>query len=146
MILKKPYAFLIKYFKIIHAALAVLYIYLAFKTSSLLNYYNAFISRKVGSSSATSYISNFPFFIIILTIIICVILYILMNYKKKPKLLYAILILLYIAVYVVIIMSYNGLSIIYSNVLDSRTTLLYRDLLRIVLILQYISIVLILVN
>ena len=141
MILKKPYAFLIKYFKVIHGILAILYIYLAFKTSSLLNYYNAFISRTVGSSNAINYISKFPFFIIILTFIICIILYILMNYKKKPKTLYALLVLIYIAVFVVISMSYKGLEIIYSNVLESKTTLLYRDLLRITLIFQYISIV-----
>ena len=140
MILKKPYAFLIKYFKVIHGILALLYVYLAFKTSSLLNYYNAFISRTTGSSTALSYVTKFPFFIIILTFIICIILYILMSYKKKPKLLYAVLVLIYIAVFVVTIMSYRGLNIIYSSVLDSKTTLLYRDLLRIVLIFQYISI------
>jgi len=140
MILKKPYAFLIKHFKLIHGVLAVLYVYLAFKTSSLLNYYNAFISRTVGSSNAINYVSKFPFFIIILTYIICITLYILMNYKKKPKLLYAILTLIYIAVFVIISISYGGLNTIYTSVLDSKTTLLYRDLLRIILLFQYISI------
>lgn len=142
MILKKPYAFLIKHFKLIHAILTILYVYLAFFVSSMLNFYNSFISDSTGKINAIKYISNIPYFIIILSIIICLVLFILMNYKKKPKFLYIILIIIYIAVFAVIWMASSGLNTIYNNLLETKTVLLYRDFLRIILIFQYGSIVL----
>ena len=140
MILRKPYAFLIKYFKYIHALLALLYVYLAFRTSSLLNYYNSIIKGTIGSTSALDYIDKLPFFVIILTFIICGILFVLMNHKKKPKLMYIIMVLLYIVVFVVISIVHSGLESIYGSGLDAKTKLLYRDFLRIILVFQYISI------
>ena len=140
MILKKPYAFLIKNFKIIHLILTGLYIYLAFKVSNLLNYYNGFIAGTEGKLKAISLTTNYYLIAIILSIIICLIIYALMRYKKKPKLLYIILIILYIAVAVVINISYDGLNTIYISALDAKTQRLYRDLLRIIIIFQYISI------
>ena len=140
MILKKPYAFLIKNFKLIHTILAILYLFISFRLSSVLNYYNAFINNSIASTNAINYIYILPFFIIILSIIICIILFILMNYKKKPKLLYALLIILYILIFIILIIANNGLRTIYTTVLPTKTLLLYRDLLRILLILQYISV------
>lgn len=64
-----------------------------------------------------------------------------MRYKKKPKLLYLILIILYLIVAIIINTSYNGLETIYMSVLETKTQRLYRDLLRIIIIFQYISIV-----
>jgi len=141
MILKKPYAFLIKHFKLIHLLLTGLYVYLAFYISSISNFYNGFIKGTVGKINAINYISNTPYIVIAISIVICLILFILMNYKKKPKLLYLILILLYIVVYSLIFITSNGLNIIYNSVLDTRTTLLYADLLKIIILFQYGSIV-----
>jgi len=141
MILKKPYAFLIKHFKMIHVILTGLYIYLAFKVSSILNFYNGYIDGSVGKLRAIEYINNTPFIIIGVSFIVCFILFILMRYKKKPKLLYFVLSMLYILVYAVIFMSYNGLNTIYNSVLDTKTLLLYRDFLRIIIVFQYISII-----
>lgn len=142
MILKKPYAFLIKNFKLIHAILTLLYVYLAFFVSGMLNFYNSFISDSAGKINAMNYVSNLPYFVIILSIIICAILFILMNYKKKPKFLYGVLIAFYVVVFVIIFMASNGLVTIYGSLLETKTVLLYRDLLRIILIFQYGSIVL----
>ena len=142
MILKKPYAFLIKHFKLIHAILTILYVYLAFYISSVLNYYNNFINGTVGKISAINYINNLPYIVVILSILLCIVLFILMNYKKKPKFLYMALIIVYIVVSVIIFITSNGLNTIYNNTLETRTLLLYRDFLRIIIVLQYASIVL----
>ena len=65
MILKKPYAFLIKNFKLIHAVLTVLYIYLAFYVSGLLNFYKGFINGSIGKLNAVNYLSNIPYIVIV---------------------------------------------------------------------------------
>lgn len=140
MILRKPYAFLIKHFKIIHLILTAIYIYLAVKVNSLLTYYNNFIGGTESKLNAMNYITNYYLIAIIISIIICLIIFSLMKYKKKPKLLYLILIILYLAVAVIINVSYNGLNTIYISILDSKTQRLYRDLLKIIIIFQYISI------
>lgn len=140
MILRKPYAFLIKKFKIIHLILTGIYIYLAIKVSNLLNYYNNFITGTEGKLNAINHITNYYIIAIILSIIICLIIYALMRYKKKPKLLYIILIILYLIVAVVINMSHKGLHTIYIATLDIKTQRLYRDILQIILVFQYISI------
>lgn len=146
MVFKKPYAFLIKHFKLIHLILTAIYVYLAIRISGILSYYNNFISGTIGKINAINYTSQAYQIAIIISIILVTIILILMHHKKKPKLLYYILIILYIIVSIVSSISISGLKTIYINILDSKTTLLYRDLLRIILIFQYISIAFVLVR
>ena len=141
MIIRKPYAFLIKNFKLIHLILTGLYIYLAIKVNNILTYYNNFIAGNESKLNAIKYMTNYYLIAITLSIIICLIIYALMRYKKKPKLLYLILIILYLIVALIINISYKGLDTIYISVLDTKTQRLYRDLLRIIIVFQYISIV-----
>lgn len=140
MVFKKPYAFLIKNFKLIHLILTAIYIYLAFKVSGMLTYYNNYISGAVGKLVAINYINSNYQIAIVLSIIICTIILILMQHKKKPKLFYIILILLYILISTIISISVGGLETIYFSILDSKTMRLYRDLLSITLVVQYITI------
>ena len=141
MILKKPYGFLIKNFKIIHLFLTGLYIYLLIKVNAILNYYNGYIDKTENRLNAIKLTTKYYLIAIILSIIICAIIYALMKYKKKPKLLYFILIILYILIALVIKISYDGLQHIYIyNTLDGKTLRLYRDILRITSLFQYISI------
>lgn len=146
MILRKPYAFLIKHFKLIHLFLTAIYIYLAFYTNSILTYYNNFISGNIGKLNAINYINSYYLIAIIVSIIISTIILILMIHKKKPKFLYIVLILIYIIIAALISMSMSGLNTIYFSVLDTQTLRLYRDLLRITLIVQYIIIAIILIR
>ncbi|MGN1268056.1 MAG: hypothetical protein ACI4U0_00915 [Candidatus Aphodocola sp.] len=146
MVFKKPYGFLIKHFKLIHLILTGLYIYLAFKVSSILQYYNAFIDGTVSKLDARSYITSYYVIAILLAIIICLIVYALMKYKKKPRILYLILIAFTLAIAFLIQYSYQGLDTIYISVLDAKSMRLYRDLLQILVLLQYVSIAMVLVR
>lgn len=146
MIFKKPYGFLIKNFKLIHLILTGLYIYLAVKVSSILDYYNNFISDTASKLDAVSYITSEYIYVIVVSILICIIIYILMRYKKKPRALYLILIGFYIIVGILINYIYGGLEVIASSVLESKILLLQRDFLRIVIIFQYLSIAVVLVR
>ena len=140
MVFRKPYAFLIKHFKIVHLILTLIYIYLALKVNGILKYYNNFISGTESKLNAINYVNNFYILAIVASIIICLIIYALMRYKKKPKLLYVILIVLYLTTSIIINISQNGLNTIYIDVLDVKTQRVYRDLLQIIIIFQYISI------
>ena len=68
MILRKPYGFLIKHFRLIHLILTTLYIYLAIKVNSLLKFYNNFISGSESKLNAIKYITNYYLIAIIASI------------------------------------------------------------------------------
>lgn len=141
MILKKPYGFLIRHFKLIHLFLTALYIYLLIKVNSLLNYYGNYLGGTANRLNAINLTTKYYLIAIILSIALCTIIYALMRYKNKPKLLYFILMIVYILVALVINISYDGLNQIYIyNSLDLKTARLYRDILRITTLVQYVSI------
>lgn len=123
-----------------------LYIFLAIKVNSILNYYNNFISGTASKLDARGYIDSYYVIVVIISIIICLIIYALMRYKKKPRLLYLILIGFSIIIAIMINYSYQGLDTIYISILDSKSLLLYRDLLRILVVFQYLSIFFVLVR
>lgn len=144
MILKNPYGYLIKYFKPIHLLLTGLYIYLLIKVNSLLNYYNSFINGTASKLDARGYITYFYLIAIVLSIIICLVIYVLMRYKKKPRFIYLLLIGIYIIVAVFISLVYGGLDVIYISVLEMKILRLYRDILRIMIVVQFITVIMML--
>ena len=146
MILRKPFAFLIKKFKLIHIILTLLSIYLLIITNNILSYFNEFIDNKAGKLGAIEYISNNHILIVILAIAICLTVLILMKYKQKPFTLYLVLIAIYLAIGLSISFSNNGLNEIYFSFVEPKTILLYRDILVIIIIIQYISLCFIIVR
>lgn len=146
MIFKKPYGFLIKHFKLIHLILTGLYIYLAIKVNNMLTYYNNFELGIAGKLDAINYVNNNYLIAITASIIICIIVYLLLRYKKKPRMLYIILIAFSLVVSLIINITYGGLQKIYVSVLDIKTLRLYRDLLKILVVFQYISIITVLIR
>ena len=44
MILRKPYAFLIKHFRLIHLVLSILFLYLLFQTGNINGFFNDFVN------------------------------------------------------------------------------------------------------
>lgn len=139
MILKKPYGFLIKHFRMIHLILFVLSLYLTIKVNSVLHYYNDFIGESASKLDALNYVSNYYIIAIVFSILICLIVYALMRYKKKPRLLYLLFILLYFGIGVCLQIGYSGLHTIYISVLETKTLRFYRDLLQILVLIQYFS-------
>lgn len=146
MIFRKPYGFLIKNFKLIHLILTGLFIYLLVKVRGILGYYNAFILGTAGKLEAMSYVTNFYLWPIVIAIVICLVIYALLEYKKKPRVLYLILIGFLLVTGWIINLSFDGLETISIAVLDTKTLRLYRDLLRILNIFQYASVAVVLVR
>ena len=142
MILKKPYAILIKNFKKIHLLLSVLLIFLAFQNTTLLKFFNEYIESgrysTVTSSLAKTYL-NFPIFLAtIVIVLISIVIFILMRQKKKPTIIYLLMIGFYLGLFIYYIQSYFLLDSLEFNPIDPRTIRALRDLCTIITYSQYV--------
>lgn len=149
MILRKPYAFFIKHFKLMHLLLAFLTFYSIYKTKILLDFFNEYSSIIIDISGQNLINPLLPFlfqisslFIVILLAIILVV----MIVKKKPFLFYIISIATYIYNFIVIQISKSTLNILYNNLIETRTVLLVRDLILISFIIQIFCSIIILIR
>ena len=88
MVFRRPYAFLIKSFRLIHIILFILFVYITFNANSILTFFKDYINYKGSMEIISSdYINVWIFIFSILIIGISIIIFFLMRYKKKPKLL-----------------------------------------------------------
>lgn len=95
MVLRRPYAFLIKHFKFIHLVLFGLLTYITISANGVLGFFKDYISSNGNMEVITSdYFSPFIVICFLLVIFISVFIYMLMRYKKKPKFLYFLIIVL----------------------------------------------------
>ena len=91
MILRKPYAFLIKHFKLIHFIMALCMGVLLYQTTILQNFFNEFagstqviVDTDIANVLLGGYIYIFPVLVVIMSLIVLV----LMSLKDKPRLYY----------------------------------------------------------
>lgn len=142
MILRKPYAFLIKNFKRIHFILAILIGILIYKTNIVFSFYKNYINFQATSTEGETYLTFFMYILALLIIVINVIIYYLMREKKKPKVMYLISIISYIAIFVGFIylqMNLHTLSV--EGVMDAKSIRMARDIAKISTYVQYILII-----
>lgn len=131
MILRKPYAFLIKNFRLIHAIITLLMGYILIKTLNILSIFNDYFASQValiGENVASSTYTFLLFFSPILIIILSIVLFWIMAIKKKPKTIYVINILIYLYVIVIFFLGKNVMLDMEINVIDVRYIKLIRDL------------------
>ncbi len=140
MILRKPYAFLIKRFKLIHLILAFLLIYLAIKTYNIFDLFNSYTQSgysMTGGVIAGSYVNVFMYVGILLVLGLTLTIYVLLKQKEKPTKFYVWLIIYYIILFVAITVAYGGLKTLESVELASKTIRAYRDVSLIISLPQY---------
>ncbi len=139
MILRKPYAFIIKHFKKFHILLLVMSIYIFYKTTTLSSFvseYLKYFSYDPEIESITTFVNPLFFFISVLLILIAGFLIYMLAFKDKPKLFYFLLIGNYLALIIVFIMV-QGYFFDIANQAGSQTALAYSDLLFIFTLPQY---------
>lgn len=132
MILRKPYAFLIKYFRLIHLILSALMIYLFYKsynlmgflTESVTNNYNAIISGQV----AGLYINYFMYASIIVILLSLIAVYYLLAHKNKPRKFYMSAIIYYIVLFITFTIFYNFINDLTNDTISSSALRAYRDI------------------
>ncbi len=144
MILKKPYAFLIKHFRLIHFILAIMTIYLAYSINKIVLFFNSYISagyRLTESNIAGNYITVWMYIAVILALLIAIIIYLLFKAKDKPSKYYVYFIVYYIFIFSLLTLAYNLLQGIEITVIDAKTIRVYRDLSLILSAPQYFFVV-----
>ena len=135
MIIRKPYAFLIKNFRKIHILLLLIGLFILYKTIDTANFVNEFMkfgTYDLYANPITNHISGWVNLSIFLMIVGSVSLLILLLYKKKPWKTYLIPIVTYILLFFVLSMikSFFGT---YTESVDVTDLRLSRDLLMIFL-------------
>lgn len=142
MVLRKPYAFLIKYFKLIHAIMAACLFYLVYQTSTIMNFLNNYSDYQleyIGSEISNNLFNLWVFFVPLLIIISSIVIMALMVYKKKPFKFYLINIAVCIATMVFYILTNNIVGTMEIRLVEIRTVLLYRDISLIVFGVQFLN-------
>lgn len=139
MILRKPYAFLIKHFKLIHLIMVLCAGVLLYQTSMLQSFFNEFagstqaiLNVNITNILLGSYIYIFSVVIVIISLIILI----LMSLKEKPKLYYLINIIFYIGLIVLYVYAVSTIGTMQKEIVDERIVRAIRDLLNLSFMIQ----------
>ena len=145
MILKKPYAFLIKRFRIIHIILAIFITFLLTKSYNLYNFFSRYVTNiysTLSDANPSNYITVFMFLISILIIVLSMAIYLLMKRKDKPRLLYVLFSIYYLLYLIVITYYFTVMKSMETVSLSIRDAMIYRDLALIVFLPQIVFLIL----
>lgn len=129
MILKKPYAFLIKYFKIIHIIIFILAFYINSHYNKISSFFKNYTSTAMYDINiAKDYLPTIVFISVIILIGLFIIMLYLMNKKDKPTKLYIFSIIYYVIIFITMFIAYNTIDSLFEGSLEQRTSRLYRDI------------------
>lgn len=147
MIIKKPYAFMIKHFRLIHLFLLIPMIYLLTQTRQIITFFSdyvannyTFTSNDILSTLASNYINIFMYIAVIVIMVVFIFVSILLQRKEKPTKFYNISIIYYLIIFILITVSFSIFRAIENDALDPVFARLIRDLATIVHYSQYIFI------
>lgn len=153
MILKKPYAFIIKHFRIIHLLLLLPMIYLIIKTKAIVTFFSSYVAydysfsfTNILSGLASNYINIFMYIAVILVLTVLIALYFLLQNKEKPTKFYSISILYYIGIFILLTTCINIFGQIEDGTLNFTMARIIRDVFFIIHYSQYIFIILFIVR
>lgn len=143
MIIRKPYAFFIKYFRLFHILFFLLSFVLITDTISLYEFFHNYISSSayiVSSFEVTQVLINY-IWIFILLLGLTIVMFVLIYKKKKVKF-YIIQISIYTIIFILYIISNNYLNGMTKYLVDIRIIKALHDILFVFSIIQSISMVL----
>ena len=140
MILRKPYAFLIKYFKLIHIALFIMCGYLLFQLRAIYVFFQEYVRNDVYTymeNIASNYISTPMIIVTILILLSAVAIFYLMKEKEKPVLFYRFLILYSAIIIIGLVVYYNFYSSLEFELHDRAVISIYRDIIGIIYYIMF---------
>ena len=138
MILRKPYAFLIKHFKLIHLIIAFFLGITAYQSKNIYDYINKCIDNSGNKYNALNYVNYGIFLYIIIAIALMLAIRWLLKYKDKPRSIYLYSVLYYIVILFVVLIVFLYLEKLPNGQIVQKTIRVYRDIMFMVLILQYV--------
>lgn len=142
MILRKPYAILIKNFKLIHLIISVFLCYLVYKTSAISTFFTNYIVSPtvlIDPSKVHTLTHILIYILPFLVIIGSVVIMILMRFKKKPITFYFLTIIVSILSIIYYTYASSILTTLEINLVDVRTLKLCQDFSRTLLAIQFIT-------
>lgn len=130
MVLKKPYAFLIKHFKLLHLIIAGLMIYLSIKINLITSLFDKLASGLSVSLSglAVKYVNFLMFLAIILILFGAFVVWFLMKNKEKPTKFYIAVMLYYIVLFIFLIIYNGALTTLEEVSMTNQALRAYRDI------------------
>lgn len=140
MVLKKPYAFLIKHFKLIHLLLSVPLIYLIIKTGAIASFFRSYVAANYYTNITNipgTYINYFMYLAILVILLLVLAVYFLMKQKKKDTRFYLFLLIYYLLLFVILSVCYSILGAVESASVEAQTVRVYRDVSWILYIPQF---------
>lgn len=141
MIVRKPYAFLIKNFKLIHLVMSILFVFLITRTTKILNFFRRYLINSLIDVVPNDYFNIFMYLAIIVIIVAAVAILFLFKEKKKPITFYIITIAGCIGILGCYIYFSSVISSLQYSIMDRKTISLARDITMFCLIGQYILII-----
>lgn len=149
MILRKPYAILIKNFRLIHAILAILMGYLFYRTNLIINFINEYIGSsqlKVKEDALDTLFGPTFFILVAFIIIFSLVVMALLTFKKKPIKFYLYNIFTYIYSLVIYIITFYLIQSLQHGLIDIKTLKLIQDFSTVALIFQATALVIVVIR
>ena len=140
MILRKPYAFLIKHFRIIHLLLLLPMAYLIHRTFLIVSFFRTYVKNNYTTTIiqiAAEHISFFMYLAVLMIVLVILPIYYLMRQKRKSIKLYFFTLLYYLLLFVLIGVTYSILSNMEHNLITAQTARAYRDISIVLCLPQY---------
>lgn len=149
MILRKPYAFLIKNFRIIHFALSALMLFIVYKFTNVLSFFNEYLASTPSVINKNVALSLYPKSIaicMIAVLLLTIIIMSLMQWKQKPITFYSYLIFTIVGSAAILYYSYTVILSLQEGLVAVKTLRMARDLSVLTVILQSISLIILIVR
>ena len=145
MILRRPYAFLIKHFRLINFLLAIFAGYIAYLTYNIVAFFSEYISNGyTGNFYEGFYTEYIPLSFYVGLILICFLLLLLCGlflYKKKNNKVYVAALIYYIVAFALIAIVKNEMITMESNVITAEAARAFRDISLIVIVPQAVFLI-----
>lgn len=138
MIIRKPYAFLVKRFRLIHAILFGLLFYIIVKTFNIFSFFNNYATNKYFDSVSIDNLSIFTFLGCVFIVLVSVLIYYLLSVKNKPKKLYMFLCGYYIIVFIFFLVILILMNELEYRIFDNEIVRIIRDVCILVIVPQVI--------
>ena len=146
MVFRKPYAFLIKYFRLIHLIITGILVYIVINSNRIYSFILSCIDDQVNRYNARDYINYNIYIYMGIGLLLLIVIYWLFKYKDKPRNVYIVSILGYVGLGIYLLVLYGYFSGLPNDIIDSKVIRAYRDITLITLIFQYLIIVIMFVR
>ena len=140
MILRKPYAFLIKYFKIIHIIMFIFFTYLVFALRKIYLFFANYVKTSTFTyveNMASNYITPIMFVMVLIILVLAISIFLLMRKKDKPILFYRILIVYSIVLLISLIYFYSFFISLENTYYEPLRIVINRDIILFVYYVNY---------